>query len=139
MRKILRRVYYLLNRRRLEKELEEELTAHREMMDASRRYAFGSNLQIRERTRDAWGWRWLDDLHQDLYHGARGFIRDRRVAVFAVLAIALAVGAATSVFSVVDRSLFRPLPYEHGDRLVTVGLVLPSWGPRDTVFAGAYH
>jgi predicted permease len=139
MHKWLRRIHYLLNRHRLEKELEDEMAAHRELMDLERRSAFGNTLQIREQTRDVWGWRWMDDLRQDLHHGTRGFVRDRRVAVSALLAIALAVGAAASVFSVVDRSLFRPLPYRDGDRLVTVGLVLPSWGPRDVMFAGAYR
>ena len=35
----------------------------------------------------------------------------------------MGIGATTAVFSVVDRILFRPLPYAHGDRLVTVGMV----------------
>ncbi|MGH9632308.1 MAG: ABC transporter permease, partial [Bryobacteraceae bacterium] len=139
MRRIFRRIYYQLNRRRLEQELADEMAAHREMMALDRRRAFGSPLHLQEQVRDLWGWQWADDLQQDLRHGMRGFIRDRRVAVSALVAITLAVGAATAVFSVVDRSLFRALPYHDGDRLVSVGLVLPSWGPANVMFAGAYR
>jgi len=41
------------------------------------------------------------------------------------LAVALGVGPTTAVFSVVDRILFRSLPYPHGDRLVSFGVVAP--------------
>ena len=139
MRKAFRRIYYLLNRRRLEQELEEEMTAHREMMPGDRRRAFGNALRLREEVRDLWGWQWIDDLQQDMRQGVRSFSRDHRVALSALMAITLAVGAATAVFSVVDRSLFRVLPYSDGDRLVSVGLVLPSWGPNNVMFAGAYR
>jgi hypothetical protein len=70
MRKLFRRIYYLLNRGRLEKELEEEMAAHRELMGAARRDAFGSTSQLREQTRDVWGWQWLDDFRQDVQHGS---------------------------------------------------------------------
>ena len=139
MRKMFRRIYYLLNRRRLERELDDEMAAHREMMPADRRPAFGNTLRLREETRDAWGWRWVDDLRQDLVFGARGFFRDRRLTVSVLAAITLAVGAATAVFSVVDRSLFRALPYFESDRLVSVGVVMPLWGEGEFMFAGAYR
>jgi len=54
-------------------------------------------------------------------------------------AIVLAVGAATAVFSVVDRSLFRPLPYNRGDRLVSVEMILPRLGLSGIMFSGAYR
>jgi hypothetical protein len=139
MRRVLRRVHFLLNRRRLEQELEQEMAAHREMMAADRRRAFGNPSYLREEVRDVWGWRWLDEFQQDLRHGIRGWVRDRRVTVSALVAIALAVGAATAVFSVVDRSLFRALPYRDGDRLVSVRLLLPAWGAGGVMFAGAYR
>ncbi|HTQ54477.1 MAG TPA: ABC transporter permease [Bryobacteraceae bacterium] len=52
----------------------------------------------------------------------------RRAPVFtgaAVLALTLGIGAAASVFSVVDRVLFRDLPYAAGGRLVGVGIKAP--------------
>ena len=60
-RRVVRRVWFLLNRRRLEDALRQEMDAHRDMMaDAARR--FGNVLRLREDSRDVWGWAWLDDL-----------------------------------------------------------------------------
>ena len=111
MGKLFRRIHYLLNRHRLERELEQEMAAHREMMAADRRTAFGNTLLLREDARDAWGWTWLVHSARTLRTAVRGFLRERRFALSTITAITLAVGAATAVFSVVDRSLFRPLPY----------------------------
>jgi hypothetical protein len=55
MRKLLRRISYLLHRSRLEQELADEMRAHREMMTAERRTAFGNDLRLREDSRAAWG------------------------------------------------------------------------------------
>ena len=139
MRKMFRRIHYLLNRSRLERELDEEMAAHQEMMPADRRSAFGNTSRLQEEIRDAWGWHWLEDLRHDLVYGARGFVRDRRLTVSVLAAITLAVGAATAVFSVVDRSLFRALPYNESDRLVSVGILMPLWGEGEFMFAGAYR
>lgn len=65
--------------------------------------------------------------------------RDRRFAVTALATILLSVGCATAVFSVVDRSLFRPLPYFQGDRLVSVGVVAPLISTQDWLFTGTYQ
>jgi len=46
-------------------------------------------------------------------------------AVTAILTLAIGIGTTTAVFSVVDRILFRSLPYANSDRLVSVGLVAP--------------
>ena len=59
MGKIFRRIHYLLNRRKLERELELEMASHREMLAGDRRAAFGNPLLLREDARDAWGWTWL--------------------------------------------------------------------------------
>jgi predicted permease len=139
MGKLFRRIHHLVNRKRLERELEEEMAAHREMMPAERRNSFGNALHFHDESRDLWGWLWIDHLRQDLIYAARGFTRDRRFTFSALIAITLAVGAATAVFSVVDRSLFRPLPYAHGDRLVSVGLIMPLFGPGEYMFLGAYR
>jgi len=69
--------------------------------------------------------RHLDILAQDLRYAARGFVRSPTFTLAAVLAIALGTGAGTAVFSVVDRILFRSLPYARSERLVSVGFVAP--------------
>jgi hypothetical protein len=71
MRKILRRIHYLLNREKLERELEEEFAAHRAMMPEEQRTQFGNTLHLRERSRESWGWTWMDDLGQDVTYGWR--------------------------------------------------------------------
>jgi putative ABC transport system permease protein len=51
--------------------------------------------------------------------------RNRTFSIAAVLALALGIGAGTAVFSVVDRILFRSLPYRNAERLVSFGMVAP--------------
>src|SRR6185436_12087154 len=71
MQELLRRLSYLWNRRRLEREMAEEMAYHRELMSPDRRTNFGDELRLREDAREMWGWTWLDRLHQDLTYGAR--------------------------------------------------------------------
>jgi putative ABC transport system permease protein len=63
-------------------------------------------------------------LH-DLRYTVRILLRNPVFTLTAVLALALGIGASTAVFSVVDRILFRSLPYTQENRLVSLGLVAP--------------
>jgi hypothetical protein len=65
-----RRVHYLLNRSRLERELKEEMDAHRAMRDGSEP-RFGNVRKLREEAADVWGWGWWDRLRQDMGFGWR--------------------------------------------------------------------
>ncbi len=67
----------------------------------------------------------LETLIQDLRYAARGFAHNPMFTLTAVMAAALGIGATTAVFSVVDRILFRSLPYPQDDRLVSVGMMAP--------------
>ena len=58
-------------------------------------------------------------------YALRGFARAPLFTVTAMLALALGIGAGTAVFSVVDRILFRSLPYPQADRLVSLGMMAP--------------
>jgi putative ABC transport system permease protein len=78
-------------------------------------------------------------MGNDLRIAFRGFRKDRGFTITALAAIALAVGAATAVFSVADRSLFRALPYDQGDRLVSAGIVAPVFKGNEVMFAGPYR
>ena len=69
--------------------------------------------------------RHLDVLAQDVRFAARGLRRTPTFTLAAILAMALGAGAGTAVFSVVDRILFRSLPYPQDDRLVSVGMTAP--------------
>ena len=55
-----------------------------------------------------------------------------------IATLALGIGATTAVFSVVDRILFRSLPYAHDDRLVSVGLA-QSLAPQEFMLGGFYY
>lgn len=67
----------------------------------------------------------LEILAQDLRYAARGFLRAPGFALVAIFAVMLGTGASTAVFSVVDRILFRSLPYPQSDRLVSFGITAP--------------
>jgi putative ABC transport system permease protein len=112
-----RRARYLLNRRRLEDDLRREMEAHRELMPVPSR--FGNTLQLREDARDVWGWRWLDDLAQDVRYGTRALFNSHRTfAVTSLLTLAIGIGATTALFTVVSALMLRPLPFPQSERLV---------------------
>ena len=124
----LRRVWYLLNRGRLEDALQREMEAHRELMGEPVR--FGNTLQLRERSRDVWGWAWLDALGRDVRFAARGLRRTPLFTLVATLSLALGLALTTSTVSIVNAYLIRSLPYPESDRLYHVMYAPPGpWEP----------
>ncbi|MDE1177551.1 MAG: ABC transporter permease [Edaphobacter sp.] len=126
----------LLARRRTS-ELDEELQFHLELAiaakmaqgmtpEGARREAlieFGGVEQAREQCQEQEpGW-WIDTLRQDMRYALRGFRRNPIFALSVIATLSLGIGSTTAVFSVVDRILFRSLPYTHDDHLVSVGMV----------------
>jgi putative ABC transport system permease protein len=73
-----------------------------------------------DRELEDWGWRWLEQLGQDVRFGARTLRKNPGFAATVVLTLALATGATTAIFSVVNSVLLRPLPFGEPDRLVQV-------------------
>lgn len=67
-----------------------------------------------------WGWMSLERVGQDLRYAIRTLRRDAALTVFAVLIVGLGVGASTTVFSVVNAVLLRPLPFHAAERLVWI-------------------
>ena len=84
---------------------------------------FGGVVRAREETyrqRPAW---LLECTLQDLRYALRGFLRNPVFTATVLATLAFGIGSTTAVFSVVDRILFRSLPYAHADRLVSLGIV----------------
>ena len=73
-----------------------------------------------ERQRPGW---WLGTVLQDVRYALRGFRRNPLFVISVLLTLALGIGATTAVFTVVDRILFRPLPYGDPSRIVSLGFV----------------
>jgi putative ABC transport system permease protein len=133
---LLTRLRFLIFRKR-RSELDEEIGFHLEHaittriaagMDPAeaRRQAlieFGGIEPTREQcNRQRPGW-WIGTVMQDVHYAFRGFGRNPLFTISVLITLALGIGATTAVFSVVDRILFRPLPYPNPSRIVSVGFV----------------
>ncbi len=129
-------------RDRLERELDRELRYHLDRRAAelmadglddveARRRArleLGGVPQVQEAVRDAWIWRWLDTLVRDVRYALRSLTRSWGFALGASAVLALAVGANTAIFSVVNTVLLQPLPYSGAERLVSVETLWTNTG-----------
>ena len=68
----------------------------------------------------------MDTLLQDLRHTVRGLARSPGFTLAAVAALALGIGAATAVFSIVNTVLLKPAPFPEPDRIVWLQVVSPQ-------------
>src|SRR6201993_1252056 len=121
-------------RKKLESGLERELRYHldRRITDLeksglptgeARRQALlelGGIAQIEEEVRDVWLTRWLRDFAYDLRFSVRSFFRTPSFTATAVLSLALGIGAATAIYSLVDQVLLHVLPVREPERLVLI-------------------
>jgi predicted permease len=119
---MLRRLRYFLNRRRLERELEEEMQFHAEHTGNR----FGDTTRWRERSIDEWGSRALDEAIQDVRYAARGIRRQPGFAVTAFLLLALGVGVNTAIFAVIRAAILSSLPVRDASSLVQLGFYDPA-------------
>jgi predicted permease len=132
--------------------LNEELQAHARMAMAdrmergepeeeARRNAMrelGNIPLIEDVTRAMWGGVWLERALQDVRYALRQLRRAPGFAATVVMTLALGLGAAVAMYTVVDRVLLRPLPYRDAGSLVNIREVsstgVSKWGPTPPAF-----
>ena len=136
---LLNRLARLFRRQGLDDDLREEMETHLEMRtefnersgmasDEARQEArkqFGNHALIKEDTRRIYVSPFWEQLVQDVRYAFRSFVRTPGFTLVSICALALGIGSTTAVFTIVDRILFRSLPYPHEDRLVSVGVTAP--------------
>jgi len=122
------------NWRKLDAELEKEIQHHLQMAATERgergasardaesgaRREFGNVELVKAVTRDTWGWRWLENLYEDLRYGFRTLGKSKGFAAVAILTLALGIGANTAIFSLIDAVLLRAIPVRDARQLVVV-------------------
>jgi predicted permease len=117
---------------RVERELDDEQRFHlesriddlvrsgltREQATTQAMRQFGGRLRQRDASHDVKLVSWLDSLVRDVRVGLRMLRKDAIVSGAAIVSLALALGACTAAFSLVDALMLRPLPVRDPDRLV---------------------
>ena len=91
--------------------------------DARRRalQQFGNPARLQEQSRDYRLFAWLQNTLQDVRYALRVMRKNKAFSVTAIVSLALAIGANTAIYSIVDAALLRPLPLPHPEQLITLG------------------
>ncbi len=131
-------------RRKKEDDLDRELRTHLELEAEERRESglspfeardaahrtLGNTTLIKERTRDMWGWMFVEQFWQDLKYAVRGLRRTPGFAAVALLSLGLGIGATTALFSVVYGVLIAPYPYAKPNEIWAPAVLGPKDDPR---------
>ena len=134
LREWLIRLWQTLRPGRDDRDLEQELRLHRELAsedarrgaDSPERAARAARIReggvdpALEAVRDQHRVPWLSDLGRDLRYAIRVLVRRPVPTAAAVITLAIGLGAATAVFSVLEAAILRPLSYAELDRMVVL-------------------
>ena len=135
LRVIRLRIRSLFQSRRIDQELDAELREHLErqvqfnlaagLSPHDARHAalreFGNVPLIQEQVRDMRRVNWIEDLRRDLAYAIRSMRRAPGYTAVAALSLALAIGANTAIFSLVNVLMLRDLPVRNAHELVEIG------------------
>jgi len=138
------RLRYFGSRRRFEGDLDDEIRFHIETraaeLEASglsrpdalaqARREFGSLALVREESRAAWQFRWLQDFAADLRYSLRACRRSPAFTLTAVLSLALGIGGTSAIYTALDAVLWKPLPVEDPKSLVTFSISREKGDPE---------
>jgi predicted permease len=127
-----RRLVYLSRKSRASEDLAEEMRLHVELRSERLREAgvesdeavyearrsFGNRTQVELASRSAWGWTWLEALARDFQYASRTLRKNPSFSLVAILSLAAALGANTTVFSFVRAIVLNRLPVTQAERLV---------------------
>lgn len=130
----------LFARRRLYRELSEEIQAHldekveelvadgmpREEAMQSARREFGNVGLIEENSREVWTWPSVEAFFFDVRYGLRGLRRNPVFTTVALLTVAIGIAANAAVFTVVNSVLLKPLNYPKAEELVSLHQIAPG-------------
>jgi len=115
-------------------EWESELSYRDALLSEWDRLDWGAKLDLLRRSTSAFwdaAWlqtyRWEDGMIRDLRYGLRMLLKNKTFSAVAVLTIGIGIGVNTTIFSVVNAVLLRPLNYESPDRLVWIWGTLPTF------------
>jgi len=142
---MLSRLWNLLRRKKLERELDAEFRYHLDSLEAeyrerglspyearlAARRDFGGVDQIREAYRDQRGIPMLETLWRDIRFSLRSIRRTPAITFSVIATLAIGIGANTTIFSVVNGVLIKPLPFPDPDRLITVSHTAPGVNVAD--------
>src|SRR5579871_4839522 len=134
------RIANVFRSRRVSREIDDGLQtqiaeATEQRRDRARaREAFGSVLRNREESIDVRLPAWFDSLRADAVFGWRQLTKRKATSGAAILSLALATGACTSAFRLIDALLLRPLPVSHPERLYGVSFTATGADGRTWVY-----
>ena len=144
----------LFARRRLEREVDQEIEMHLDLLAAryvragapsaeARRMArakFGGVTQVKESLREQMGFPMLESIVHDVRYAVRGLVRAKGFATVSVLTLALGLGVGTTFFTIASGWALRSLPFEDPDALVVLSEARPRLGrTRERVSAGSFQ
>src|SRR5215471_456670 len=81
-------------------------------------------------------WRFQDNLVHDLRFTVRVLVKNPAFAIVSIVALALGIGANSTIYSTLKAMVLQPLPFKDLDRILTVGETLPRQGIDGVGWAG---